>query len=126
MDCFASLMPCWIKQWLGSIRSDTQKKQAIIFGDAKRGPNDLVIEFLHNGRHDRLTWTEFKSIGPPAIAAVVQAGWRRLTLDEIAESIRAGRFHEMELDKLRNEASERWRRISIRKPEDPVSIFERD
>ncbi|KAB8213158.1 hypothetical protein BDV33DRAFT_185330 [Aspergillus novoparasiticus] len=126
MDYFASLMPCWIKQCLGLIRSDIQKKQVIIFANAERGPNDLVVEFLHDGRHDRLTWTEFKSIGPPAMTAVVRARWSCLALDEIAESIRAGRFEEKELDKLRNEARERRRRVSIRKPSDPVSTFERD
>ncbi|KAE8167951.1 hypothetical protein BDV40DRAFT_284438 [Aspergillus tamarii] len=94
--------------------------QVILFADAERGPNDLVITFLRGHFHDRLTWTEFKSLGPPAIAAVVQAGWRCVALEQIAESIRARRFDEKELDKLRNEARDERKRISIRKPSDPV------
>ncbi|PWY91466.1 hypothetical protein BO94DRAFT_394158 [Aspergillus sclerotioniger CBS 115572] len=126
MDCFASLMPCWIKQCLGSIRSDIQKEQVIFFADAERGPNNLMITFLRDRFYDRFTWTEFKSLGPPAMAAVVRAGWRCVALDQIAESIRAGRFDEKELGKLLNEARERRKRVSIRKPSDPVSVFEID
>lgn len=100
--------------------------QVIIFIGAERGPDDLVITFLRDRFSDRLTWTEFKSLGPPAMAAVVQAKWRCVTLDQIAESIRAGRFDEKELEKLRDEAKEWRRRVSVRKPSDPVSIFERD
>ncbi|KAB8213071.1 hypothetical protein BDV33DRAFT_230503 [Aspergillus novoparasiticus] len=142
MDCLASILGA-IKHWLGLTRRSVQRDkvrksrlhwrtdslmivQVIIFIGAERGPDDLVITFLRDCFSDRLTWTEFKSLGPPAMAAVVQAKWRCVTLDQIAESIRAGRFDEKELEKLRDEAKEWRRRVSVRKPSDPVSIFERD
>lgn len=142
MDCLASILGA-IKHWLGLTRRSVQRDkvrksrlhwrtdslmivQVIIFIGAERGPDDLVITFLRDRFSDRLTWTEFKSLGPPAMAAVVQAKWRCVTLDQIAESIRAGRFDEKELEKLRDEAKEWRRRVSVRKPSDPVSIFERD
>ncbi|KAB8213091.1 hypothetical protein BDV33DRAFT_197101 [Aspergillus novoparasiticus] len=132
-----------IKRWVGPTKSNAQTDevsnsclhwgthvlmiiQVIIFADADRGPNDLVVTFHRNHFQDRLPWSEFKSLGPPAATAVVKAGWKFVTLEQIAESIRARRFDEKELDKLRNEARDERKRISIRKPSDPVSVFEID
>ncbi|KAE8311125.1 hypothetical protein BDV41DRAFT_566113 [Aspergillus transmontanensis] len=124
MDCFASLIPCCIRQCLGPNRSDIQEGELLIFAGVERGPDDLVVTFHRNHFQDRLPWNEFKSLGPPAATAVVKAGWKIVALEQIAESIRARRFDEKELDRLRNEARNEHKRISIRKPSDPVSVFE--
>ncbi|KAK6814306.1 hypothetical protein RU639_010154 [Aspergillus parasiticus] len=125
MDCLASI---WggIKPWLWPTGRSVQRDEVLIFVDAERGPDDLVVTFHHNQYQDRLPWNEFKSLGPPAATAVVKAGWKFVALEQIAESIRARRFDEKELDKLRNEARDERKRISIRKPSDPVSVFEID
>ncbi|OOO12341.1 hypothetical protein OAory_01000900 [Aspergillus oryzae] len=125
MDCLASI---WggIKPWLWPTGRSVQRDEVLIFVDAERGPDDLVVTFHRNHFQDRLPWNEFKSLGPPAATAVVKAGWKFVALEQIAESIHARRFDEKELDKLRNEARDERKRISIRKPSDPVSIFEID
>ncbi|OGM39390.1 hypothetical protein ABOM_012143 [Aspergillus bombycis] len=144
MDCFASIIAfcSGIKCRLVSNRCDVQEGevwntsasgahhlttvQVLIFVGAERGPDDLVVTFHRNHFQDRLPWNEFKSLGPPAATAVVKAGWKFVALEQIAESIRARRFDEKELDNLRNEARDERKRISIRKPSDPVSVFEID
>lgn len=47
-----------------------------------------------------------------------------MALDRMAESIREGRFREEELDRLREEARDKYRRISIRRYSEPVSVFD--
>ncbi|KAB8227908.1 uncharacterized protein BDW43DRAFT_323445 [Aspergillus alliaceus] len=115
-----------IKRWLWPARSGVQRDEIIIFADAERGPSDLVIIFLRGQFYDRLPWSEFKSIGTSATTAVVEAGWRCRALDWIAETIREKRFDEKELDKLRDEAKDKRKRISSYNSSDPVSVFERD
>ncbi|KAB8069204.1 hypothetical protein BDV29DRAFT_198852 [Aspergillus leporis] len=126
MDCFASIIPPRMKQWLWPSKGRAKKDEVIIFADAERGPDDLVVTFLRDRFYDRLSWSKFKSIGTSATTAVVDAGWKCRDLDWIAESIEKKRFDEKKLDELRDAAREKRNRISIRKTSDPVSIFERD
>jgi hypothetical protein len=78
--------------------------QAIIFVDAERGANDLVVTFRRDHSPDRLPWNDFKSIGTPATNAVVAAGWSCRALDQMAESVR---FIDGKLDELREEARDK-------------------
>lgn len=104
----------------------TENTQFIIFADAERavGVDDLVVTFCRNRFHDRCPWSEYKSIGPEATAAVVNAGWSCSELDRIAASLHEGRFDEQKLDQLRREARKNRRRISYRNLSDPQSVFE--
>ena len=104
----------------------TENTQSIIFADAERvvGVDDLMVTFCHNRFYDRCPWGEYKSIGPEATAAVVEAGWNCRDLDWIATSISEGGFEERDLDRLRQEARNNRRRISYRNLSDPQSVFE--
>ncbi|KAK9604388.1 hypothetical protein V6Z93_002356 [Aspergillus fumigatus] len=124
MDCLASLVPLRIRQWISSISGGVQKQEFIIFANAERGTDDLVVTFLRNRFPDRCSWSEYKSIGPEATTAVVSAGWSCRALDEIATSLREGGFDERRLDQLRQEARNNRRRISYGKPADYPSVLE--
>lgn len=141
MDCLASLFPLRIRQWISSISGGIQKQevsnvftpyilyctesnQFIIFADAERGTDDLVVTFLRNRFPDRCSWSEYKSIGPEATTAVVNAGWSCRALDEIATSLREGGFDERRLDQLRQQATYNRRRISSGRPADYPSVLE--
>lgn len=54
------------------------------------GVDDLVVTFCRNRFYDRCPWSEYKSIGPEATAAVVKAGWSCSELDHISKVIREG------------------------------------
>lgn len=66
-----------------------------------------MVTCLRGGSIDRLLWSNFKDIGQLATAAVVHAGWDIRGLDDIANSIREGRFDELELEKARKNAKEK-------------------
>lgn len=83
-----------------------------------------MVTYCRNRIHGRCSWDEFKSIGAPATAAVVDAGWSCRKLDEISVSIHERRFDEEKLDRLRGEAKAKRRRVSFRNPSEPASIFE--
>lgn len=141
MDCLASLVPLRIRQCILSVSGGSQKKevsnvfavcfvyctkssQVICFADVERGADDLVVKFCRNRFSDRCPWSEYKSIGPEATAAVVKAGWSCSELDQIATSLHEGRFDERKLDRLRQEARNNRCRISYRNLSDPRSVFE--
>ncbi|KAL4891346.1 hypothetical protein BDV59DRAFT_209022 [Aspergillus ambiguus] len=124
MDCLASLVPLRIRQWIWSVSGGIRKQEFIIFADAERGVDDLVVTFCCNRFYNRCPWSEYKSIGPEATAAVVNAGWSCSELDQISETMREGGFDERELDRLRRKARNKRRRISYRNPSDPQSVFE--
>lgn len=73
----------------------------------ERGPDDLVVTCLRDRFRDRLLWSNFKAIGQPALVAVARAGWHIQSLDNIANSIREGRFDELELERARENAKEK-------------------
>ncbi|EDP53269.1 hypothetical protein AFUB_044410 [Aspergillus fumigatus A1163] len=138
MDCLASLVPLRIRQWISSFSGGLQKQevsnvftpyivyctesnQLIIFADAEKGTDDLVVKFLRNRLPDRCSWSEYKSMGPEATAAVVKAGWSCIALDRVAISLREGGFDERTLDQLRQQARNNRRRISyacLKEPKD--------
>ncbi|KAI9923414.1 hypothetical protein ASPWEDRAFT_46923 [Aspergillus wentii DTO 134E9] len=103
---------------------DGQKAEIMIFANAERSPDDLVVTYFDNGYQNRLNWNEYKSIGPIATAAVVRAGWNCAKLEQIAQSVRDRRFCEDELDRLREQARAERRRISTRGLSEPVSVFD--
>ncbi|KAJ5239556.1 hypothetical protein N7468_004175 [Penicillium chermesinum] len=124
MDCLASLIPLRIRQWISLISGGVQKQESIIFMDAERGPDDLVVTFLRNRLYDRCSWSEYKSIGPEATAAVVQAGWSCSELDREVTSLHKGIFDERSLNRLRQQARNKHHRISYGNPADHSSVFE--
>lgn len=50
----------------------TKSSQFIIFADAERGVDDLLVTFCRNRSYDRCPLSEYKSIGPQATTAVVK------------------------------------------------------
>ncbi|PYI11729.1 hypothetical protein BO78DRAFT_303046 [Aspergillus sclerotiicarbonarius CBS 121057] len=52
----------------------TNTTQFIIFANAERGVDDLVVMFCRNRFYDRCPWSEYNLIGLEAMAAVVKAG----------------------------------------------------
>lgn len=96
----------------------------IVFVDAVKGPDDLVVIFCRRRFYEHLTWSQYKAIGDPAITAVVRAGWSCMELDRIQELICQGKFSKLELDRLREEAGEKHRWISTRANSEPVSVFD--
>ncbi|KAH1415311.1 hypothetical protein KXX64_006534, partial [Aspergillus fumigatus] len=98
----------------------------IIFVKAERdmGVDDLMVLFWRNLVPNRCSWSEYKSIGPEATTAVVNAGWSCSELDKMATSLREGRFDERRLDQLRQQARNKLRRISYSSPADHPSVFE--
>ncbi|RAL04890.1 uncharacterized protein BO80DRAFT_451864 [Aspergillus ibericus CBS 121593] len=117
MDYLTSLVPFQIRQWISSISGSIQKQevsnvfaacfvcctkssQFIIFADAERGVDDLVVTFCRNRFYDQAT------------ATVVKAGWSCRELDRI------------KLDRLRQEARNNQRYITYHNLSDPRSVFE--
>jgi hypothetical protein len=88
------------------------------------GVDDLVVTFCRNRFYNRCPWSEYKSIGPEATAAVVKAGWSCSELDHISKTIREGGYDERRLDRLRQEARNNRRRISYGKPAHYRSVIE--
>lgn len=76
----------------------TESNQLIIFADAEKGTDDLVVKLLRNRLPDRCSWSKYKLIGPEATAAVVKAGWSCIALDWVVISLRKGGFDERILD----------------------------
>lgn len=66
-----------------------------------------MVTFLRGRFRDRRPWSNFKAIGQPAIVAVARAGWQIQSLDDIANSIREGRYDELELERARENAKEK-------------------
>ncbi|KAI2844076.1 hypothetical protein CBS147321_7946 [Aspergillus niger] len=109
MGCLASIILLWdgMREWLVNDKTRLPNYTTIAFLGVERGPNDLVVTCLRGGSIDRLLWSNFKDIGQLATAAVVHAGWDIRGLDDIANSIREGRFDELELKKARKNAKEK-------------------
>ncbi|KAL5365871.1 hypothetical protein BJX96DRAFT_159920 [Aspergillus floccosus] len=124
MNCLTGFVPLWIMQWITPSSGGTRKQEFIIFADAERGVDDLVVTFCRNRFYNRCPWSEYKSIGPEATAAVVKAGWSCSELDRIATSLHEGRFDEQKLDRLRQQARNNRRRISYGKPANYPSVLE--
>lgn len=89
------------------------------------GVDDLMVLFWRNLVPNRCSWSEYKSMGPEATAAVVKAGWSCIALDRVAISLREGGFDERTLDQLRQQARNNRRRISYGNAADHPSVFER-
>lgn len=95
----------------------------MIFLGPERGPDDLLMEYFQCGV-ECLPWTEFKSFG---CLAVMEAGWRCADLERISQQLRERRceeFDDNELCKLREEARERKKRISVRNSGGSISRFD--
>ncbi|EAW11450.1 uncharacterized protein ACLA_091480 [Aspergillus clavatus NRRL 1] len=125
MDCFANTIPFWkgLRKWLGFTKATPQDQEIIIFADVERGPDDLMVTFLRSRFYDRLPWGEFKELGSSATLAVVKAGWNCFSLDQLAESIREGRFKDSDLNKARKRAKDKRKNNFSRSPSDPISRF---
>ncbi|PYH99192.1 hypothetical protein BO71DRAFT_343249 [Aspergillus ellipticus CBS 707.79] len=125
MDCFTNTIPFWkgLKKWLAFTKAKSQDQEIIIFADVERGPDDLVVTYVRYRFYDRLPWGEFKRLGGSATLAVEKAGWNWIILDQMAESIREGRFKESDLDTARNEAKENRKSKFSRSASDPISYF---
>ncbi|QRD91331.1 hypothetical protein F9C07_5377 [Aspergillus flavus] len=87
------------------------------------GVNDLMVTFRRNRGYHCRPWSEYKSIGPEATAAVVDAGWSCSELDRIAGYLRGDIFDKRYLDQLRQQARNNRRRISYGKSADYPSVF---
>ncbi|KAJ5843654.1 uncharacterized protein N7525_001395 [Penicillium rubens] len=117
MDRLAAISMLWDGMRKRVMRG-VPKDEAIVFIDAQRGADDLVVTICRGFSPDYLSWSEFKSLGSFATSAVVAAGWSCRKLDQIAESVREGLFLEEELDQLREQARHKRNRVYIRRPSD--------
>ncbi|RDH26297.1 hypothetical protein BDQ94DRAFT_28820 [Aspergillus welwitschiae] len=106
MGCLASIILLWdgMREWLVKDKTRLPDYMTIDLIGVERGPDDLVVTCLRGRFRDRLLWSNFKAIGQPAIVAVARAGWHIQSLDDIANSIREGRFDELELERARENA----------------------
>ncbi|RDH26498.1 hypothetical protein BDQ94DRAFT_177502 [Aspergillus welwitschiae] len=121
MYCLTSIVPKGMRRWL--VGSRFQSHTTIDFIGVERGPDDLVVTCLRGRFRDRLLWSNFKAIGQPAIVAVARAGWHIQSLDDIANSIREGRFDELELERARENAKKNLTWIN-RSSSGPPSQFD--